>query len=40
MIGDGVAVSAYKGNVAEQAIVNTEWAGVAVLNMGYNGNRI
>ena len=40
MIGGGVAVTAYKGNVAEHVIVNTEWAGMAILNMGYNGDRV
>ena len=40
MLGGGVAVSAYKGNVEEHVIVNTEWAGIAEINAGYNGNRI
>lgn len=40
LLGGGVAVSAYKGNVEEHVIVNTEWAGIAEINAGYNGNRI
>ncbi len=40
LVGGGVAVSAYKGNVEEHVIVNTEWAAIAEINTGYNGNRI
>ena len=40
MAGAGVAVSAYRGPVAEHVVLNTEWMGMATLNMGYNGSRM
>ena len=38
-LGTGFAINTYKGNVGERTGINTEWAGSASLNMGYNGPR-